>query len=91
VVPGTRIVLAGVNARGWAVGTGARPPAAGRSESEGLLWARGRQYFLGERILDRGWEITSAAAIDDGDRIVGTGRAREGGAEGAVLLVPPGG
>jgi hypothetical protein len=91
LVPGTRVVLAGVNARGWAVGTGTRAAVPGRSEAEGMLWARSRQYFLSERVAGREWEVTSATAIDDADRIAGTGVHRETGQQGAILLLPAGG
>ncbi len=84
------MVLAGVNARGWVVGTGARAPVPGRAESAGIVWGRSRQYFLSERVESGDWEVTSATAIDDEDRIAGTGIQPETGLQGAILLVPAG-
>jgi hypothetical protein len=89
-VPGTQVVLNGVNARGWVVGTGARPVVVGRGQSAGIIWGRDRQYFLSERVVGRTWEVTAAEAIDDEDFIAGAGIERETGLQGAILLVPLG-
>lgn len=91
VVPGTRVVLEGVNARGQVVGTGVRSVAVpGRGQSEGLLWGGGRQYFLRERILLRDWDVTSAHAIDDQGFVAAMGTETATGRSGAILLVPAG-
>lgn len=91
VVPGTQVVVEGVNALGQVVGTGTRAVAVpGRPSSEGLLWGAGRQYFLRERIRTDDWEIPSAHAIDDQGFVAATGVHAASGRSGAVLLVPVG-
>jgi|GEM_PF-5526954 len=88
VIPGTRVLLSGANARGQVVGTGIRMET-GRAASYGIVWGDERQYDLSERITgpDR-WLVTSALATDDDGRIAGTGVHRRTGQEGAILLVP---
>lgn len=89
VVPGTRVVVEGVNARGQVVGTGTRTTAVpGRALAEGILWGGGRQYFLRERIRTEDWEVTSAHAIDDDGFVAATGVHAETGRSGPILLVP---
>jgi uncharacterized membrane protein len=92
VVPGTRVQITGVNALGQVVGTGTRLSAApGQQASYGIVWGDGRQYSIGERLRDDApWQVTAALATDDEGRIAGTGFNTETGAQGAILLVPPG-
>ena len=88
VIPGTRVVLSGANARGQVVGTGIRTET-GRAASYGIVWGDERQYDLSERIAGTvRWQITSALATDDEGRIAGTGVRRDTGQEGAILLTP---
>jgi hypothetical protein len=88
LIPGTRVVVHGVNALGQVVGTAAHPPTPGRLPSHGVFWGRERLYFLSERVAARDWEITSATAIDDERYVAGTGVHTASGLQGAVLLVP---
>lgn len=90
VIPGTRVLLAGANARGQVIGTGIRPEATARQVSYGIVWGDERQYDLTERVtaVDDAWLITAALATDDDGRIAGMGLNTETGAEGAILLVP---
>jgi hypothetical protein len=89
VIPGTRVVLAGVNSLPQVVGTGIREETTGRATSYGIVWGDERTYDLSERIAGTvPWQITSALATDDEGRIAGTGVNRGTGQEGAVLLTP---
>ena len=89
VIPGTRVLLTGANARGQVVGTGIREEAGGRAASYGIIWGDERQYDLSERIAGADeWQITAALATDDEGRIAGTGIRTETGEEGAILLAP---
>lgn len=89
VIPGTRVLLTGANARGQVIGTGIRPEATARQVSYGIVWGDERQYDLTERLsgLQR-WLITAAMGTDDEGRIAGTGLNTEAGLEGAILLTP---
>jgi hypothetical protein len=88
LIPGTRVVVHGVNALGQVVGTATHPPAPGRLPGAGVLWGRERLYFLSERVAARDWEITSATAIDDEQYVAGTGVHTASGLQGPILLVP---
>ncbi len=90
VVPGTRVQVTGVNARGQIVGTGTRLSAApGQQPSYGIVWGDGHQYSISERINNGApWQVTAALATDDEGNIAGTGFNPETGEEGAILLVP---
>jgi uncharacterized membrane protein len=89
VIPGTRVVLTGVNSLPQVVGTGVREVTTGRATSYGIVWGDERTYDLSERIAGTvSWQITSALATDDDGRIAGTGVNRETGQEGAILLTP---
>lgn len=89
VIPGTRVVLTGVNRLPQVVGTGIREETAGRATSYGIVWGDERTYDLSERIAGTvPWQIISALATDDEGRIAGTGVHRETGQEGAILMTP---
>ncbi len=89
VIPGTRVLLTGANARGQVVGTGIRPETTGRAASYGIVWGDERQYDLDERIAGtQEVRVISALATDDDGRIAGTGVNPDTGQEGAILLTP---
>ena len=88
-IPGTRVLIAGANSLGQAVGTAIREEPAGRHPSYGVVWGDERQYTLSERLTSTqdNWQITSALATDDDGNIAGTAINPETGQEGAVLLL----
>jgi hypothetical protein len=89
VIPGTRVVLTGVNSLPQVVGTGIREQTTGQATSYGIVWGDERTYDLTERIGGTiPWQITSALATDDEGRIAATGVDRQTGQEGAILLTP---
>ncbi|HEU0015892.1 MAG TPA: hypothetical protein VFQ45_19595, partial [Longimicrobium sp.] len=88
MVPGTEAVVRDVSAIGWVVGTGTRSGGGLEGQTEGIAWAVGRLYFLSEHLVDEDWRITSAIAVDDEGRIVGTGVHRVTGLSGPILLTP---
>lgn len=92
IIPGTRVLLAGVNSlgSGQVVGTGIRPESAARQASYGIAWGDGRQYNLSERIIGSqpGWHVSAALATDDQGWIAGTGTHAETGQDGAIVLIP---
>jgi hypothetical protein len=89
VIPGTRVVLTGVNSLPQVVGTGVRELTMGQATSYGIVWGDERTYDLSERIGGTvSWQITSALATEDEGRIAATGVNRETGEEGAILMTP---
>jgi hypothetical protein len=89
VIPGTRVVVRDVASSGFAVGSALRPDRPAQP-TYGVIWGKGRLYYLTERMMREfeDWQIEAALGIDDKGHIAGIGTHRETGETGAVLLIP---